>query len=110
MFFRGFLLLALLSSVQAQTNFTIEQILSSPFPSGLTAAKSGNRVAWVFDSKGVRNVWVAEGADFASTARQVTHYNADDGMPIASLKLTPEGKTILFARGSELNEEKESAN
>ena len=107
---RVLLLLTLLPTVHAQPTFTLEQILSSPFPSGLTAAKSGNRVAWVFDSKGVRNVWVAEGADFASTARQVTHYNADDGMPIASLKLTPDGKTILFARGSELNEEKESAN
>src|SRR5438067_2693746 len=110
MFLRILVFLVLLPTIQAQTKFTVEQILSSPFPSGLTAAKSGNRVAWVFDSKGVRNVWVADGPDFAATARQITHYTADDGMPIASLKLTPDGKTILFARGSELNEEKESAN
>src|SRR5438477_13125657 len=88
------------TTTHPQTKFTVEQILSSPFPSGLTAAKSGNRVAWVFDSKGVRNVWVADGPDFAATARQITDYNADDGMPIASLKLTPDGKTILFVRGS----------
>src|SRR5437016_14622580 len=96
---RVLLLLTLLPTVHAQTTFTVEQILSSPFPSGLTAAKSGNRVAWVFDSKGVRNVCVAECADFASTARQVTHYNADDGMPIASRKLTPHGRTIRLPPG-----------
>src|SRR5215470_16626592 len=104
MLLRLLLLFALVPAASAQANFTVEQVLSSPFPSGLTAAKSGSRVAWIFDAKGVRNVWVADGPDFAKSARQVTHYNADDGMPIASLKLTPDGKTIVFARGSELND------
>jgi Tol biopolymer transport system component len=67
-------------------------------------------VAWVFNAKGVRNVWVAEGPDFVHTARQVTHYSADDGQPIASLRLTPDGKTVLYALGSELNDAQESAN
>jgi len=94
----------------AQSPFTIEQVMSSPFPSELVAAAQGSRVAWVFDSKGVRNVWVADSPDFAHTARQVTHYTADDGQPIASLRLTPDGKTALYALGSELNGEQESAN
>ena len=93
----------------AQSPFTLEQVLSSPFPTGLTAA-SGSRVAWVFDAKGVRNVWVADGPDFAHTARQVTQYTADDGQPIASLRLTPDGKTVVYALGSELNASQESAN
>ncbi len=42
--------------------------------------------------------------------RQLTHYSADDGQPIASLRLTPDGKTVLYALGSELNEAQESAN
>ncbi len=90
-------------------SFTLEQVLSSPFPSELTAAKHGSRVAWVFDAKGQRNVWVADGSDFTRTARQVTHYTSDDGQPIASVKLTPDGQTILYARGTELNEQGESA-
>jgi dipeptidyl aminopeptidase/acylaminoacyl peptidase len=90
-------------------SFTVEQVLSSPFPSELTAAKQGARIAWVFDAKGERNVWVADGPDFARTARQVTHYAGDDGQPIASLRLTPDGKSVLYARGSELNEQQESA-
>ncbi len=84
--------------------------MSPPFPMELVVASLGSRVAWVFNSKGVRNVWVAEGPDFIHTARQLTHFRADDGQPIASLRLTPDGKTALFAQGSELNEAQESAN
>ena len=84
--------------------------MSSPFPSELVAAIHSNRVAWVFDAKGVRNIWVADGPDFAHTARQLTHFTADDGQPIASLKLTPDGKTALYALGTELNDAQESAN
>jgi dipeptidyl aminopeptidase/acylaminoacyl peptidase len=40
----------------------------------------------------------------------VTHYSADDGQPIASLRLTPQGNTVLYVLGSELNEAQESAN
>ncbi len=55
-------------------------------------------------------MWVADGPDFAHSARQVTHYTADDGQPIASLRLTSDGKTVLYALGSELNDAQESAN
>lgn len=94
----------------AQTPFTLEQVMSSSFPSELVAAEHSNRVAWVFDSKGVRNVWVADAPDYAGSARQITHYKNDDGQPIASLRLTPDGKTAVYALGSELNDSGESAN
>jgi len=94
----------------AQGGFTLEQVLSSPFPSELVAAKHSNRVAWVFDMRGLRNVWVADGPDFAHSARQATHYSMDDGQPIASLELTPDGKTVVYAVGTELNDAQESAN
>src|SRR6266581_5943653 len=87
-------------AVSAQSPFTLEQVLSSPFPGELVAAQHGSRVAWVFDTKGVRNVWVSDGPDFARTARQLTHYRADDGQPIASLRLTTDGKTVVYALGS----------
>ena len=97
-------------AARAQSSFTVEQVLSSPFPSELVAAQQGSRVAWVFDAKGVRNVWVADGPDFVHTARQLTRYTADDGQPIAGLRLTPDGKTVVYALGSELNDAQESAN
>ena len=94
----------------AQAPFTLEQVMGSPFPTELVTAAHGSRVAWVFDAKGLRNVWVADGPDFSRTARPVTRYTADDGQPIASLRLTPDGKTIVYALGSELNDAQESAN
>jgi dipeptidyl aminopeptidase/acylaminoacyl peptidase len=104
------LLISLLCLAQKRPSFTIEQIMSSPFPSELTAATQGSRIAWVFDAKGARNVWIADAPDYTKSARQVTHYNDDDGQPIASLRLTSDGKTAVYARGSELNEDaKQSA-
>jgi len=79
--------------------------MSSPFPTNLVAAEHANvnngRIAWVFAARGERNVWVADAPNFE--ARQVTHYVGDDGMPIAALKLTPDGRTVVYARGSEAN-------
>jgi dipeptidyl aminopeptidase/acylaminoacyl peptidase len=104
------LILGSTTAVSAQSPFALEQLMSSHFPSELVAATHGSRVAWVFNAKGVRNVWVADGPDFVRSTRQVTHYSADDGQPIASLRLTPDGRTALYALGSELNESQESAN
>src|SRR5947209_1804477 len=89
-------------------SFTIEQVLSAPFPYGLTSASHAPRVAWVFDNKGERNIWVAGSPDFVP--RQVTHDTGDDGQQIASVRLTPDGKTVVYARGSEVNKEGTSAN
>ena len=88
--------------------FTIEQVLSAPFPSGLTSSSHTPRVAWIFDNKGERNIWVADAPDFVP--RQVTHYTGDEGQQIASVRLSPDGKTIAYARGTELNREGTSAN
>ena len=94
------LLLAVLAPAQSRS-FTVEQVLSSPYPTGLTAASQANRIAWVFNSKGERNVWVADAPSF--DARQITDYQGDDGQDIAALALTPDGKTAVYIRGSELN-------
>src|SRR5437899_2834036 len=98
----------LLSALCLGESFTIEQVLSAPFPYGLTGASHAPRVAWVFDNKGERNVWVADAPDFVP--RQVTHYKGDDGQPIVSVRLTPDGKTVVYARGSEVNKAGTSAN
>ena len=107
--FAGAILFALLVAAMPTLGqgFTVTQALSYPYPYGLTAAAHGERIAWVFNLRGARNVWVADGPDFS--AHQVTHYTGDDGMPIASLRLTADGKTIVYARGSETNGQGEVA-
>jgi dipeptidyl aminopeptidase/acylaminoacyl peptidase len=91
-----------------KSGFTVEQVMSSPFPTALTSAAKANRIAWVFDSRGERNVWVADAPDF--TGKQVTHYQGDDGQDIFAVKLTPDGKTVVYARGSEVSSEGHVAN
>src|SRR5437773_852536 len=89
-------------------SFTIEQVLSAPFPYGLTSASHAPRVAWIFDNKGERNIWVADAPGFVP--RPVTHYTGDEGQQIASVRLSPDGKAIVYARGTELNKQETSAN
>jgi dipeptidyl aminopeptidase/acylaminoacyl peptidase len=106
-------LLLAAASVAQKTNlskpgFTLEQVMSSPFPTALTSAAKANRIAWVFNSRGERNVWIADAPDFAG--RQITHYQGDDGQDIFAVKLTPDGKTVVFARGSEVSSEGHVAN
>jgi dipeptidyl aminopeptidase/acylaminoacyl peptidase len=88
--------------IAAAQKFTLEQVLSSPFPTNLVAAQRSGRVAWIFNSRGARNVWIADGPGFA--ARPLTHYTADDGEALAALAITPDGRSVVFARGTENNE------
>ena len=87
-------------SAKAQ-DFTIEQALSAPFNSELSAAPKGNRVAWLANQQGSRNLWVAELARAASAARALTHYDADDGVEISGITWTPEGDRVLYVRGGD---------
>src|SRR5262245_14000825 len=88
-------------SAQQNNGFTLQQVLSSPFPTDLVAAPTGERIAWVFDAEGKRNVWVAEGPDFK--ARQLTQYNSDDGQEITELSFTRDGKWLVYVRGGNEN-------
>lgn len=84
-------------AAQGAAPFGVEQILSAPFPSELVAAPSGARVAWVFDDRGVRNVWVADGPAFAG--RRLTTYQHDDGQEITGLAFSPDGAAVVYVRG-----------
>jgi dipeptidyl aminopeptidase/acylaminoacyl peptidase len=101
----GFTLVALfLLAIPAATqSFTLEQVLSSPFPSDPTVSKRGDKIAWAFDAQGKRNVWVAEAPAF--DARQLTQYNQDDGQELSDLTFSPNATFIAYVRGGEENEQ-----
>jgi N-acyl-D-aspartate/D-glutamate deacylase/Tol biopolymer transport system component/fermentation-respiration switch protein FrsA (DUF1100 family) len=84
-------------SARQNSGFTLEQVLSSPFPSDMVAAPVGERIAWFFDAQGKRNIWVAEGPDFK--ARQLTQYNDDGGQELTDLSFTRDGKWLVYVRG-----------
>lgn len=83
----------------ATDSFTLEQIKSYPFPNELTAASTGSRIAWAFNEKGSRNVWVAEGPEFK--ARKLTNYAMDDGQELTSLSISADGKYVVYVRGGD---------
>lgn len=84
--------------INAQS-FTMEQIKSYPFPTELTTAATGSRIAWAFDERGLRNVWVAEGPDFK--ARRLTNYRMDDGQELTSLSISADGNYVVYVRGGD---------
>ncbi|MGE5801236.1 MAG: S9 family peptidase [Gemmatimonadota bacterium] len=80
-------------------SFTLPQVRSYPYPTELTAAASGARIAWAFNEQGRRNIFVAEGPDFA--ARQLTRHEIDDGQELTSVLLSPDGRWVVYVRGGD---------
>src|SRR5690242_12911854 len=95
---------AVATATAQQPSFTIDAALSAPFPSGLTAAAAGSRVAWIFDAEGSRNIWISEpGANGTFSSRQLTRYTGDVGVELGSLAWSFDGKALVFERGGEPN-------
>lgn len=92
-------LLVASTSANAQTALTIENVRSYGFPQHLTTAPTGARVAWAINEQGRRNIYVAEGPDYA--ARKLTAYGRDDGQELTSVTLSADGQWVVFVRGGE---------
>ncbi len=92
----------------ASSSFTIDQVMSAPFASNLVAAPAGNRVAWLLNEGGRRNIWIAEAPNWKG--RRVTNFNADDGQDIADFAWAPDGSYLLFARGGDFENGGENPN
>ena len=100
---------ALATGARAQSAFTLEQVLSAPFPSEVTAARGpAGRVAWVTLMRGERSVWVANLA--TGRASRVANFPRDDGQDVTSLDLSRDGLTIAFVRGEGYNNQRENPN
>src|SRR5215813_3112068 len=81
-------------ATRAQGKFTLEQVMSAPFPDGLVAARNANRIAWTLDEQGKRNIWVAEAPDFK--ARRLTSYSQDDGQEISDIQFSDDANAIVY--------------
>ncbi|UCG27442.1 MAG: PD40 domain-containing protein, partial [Bacteroidales bacterium] len=94
------ILLTLPSLSPAQTgSFTMEEVKSYPFPTGLAAAGSGTHIAWTFNEEGLRNIYIAEGPDFQP--RKITNYPYDDGQELSNISLSADGQWIVYIRGGD---------
>jgi len=81
-------------------SFTLEQVLSAPFPADLVAAPGGGKVAWMLNEHGARNVWMAAAPDYKGV--RLTSYTEDDGQDVGQLAWTPDGHAVVYVRGGDL--------
>jgi dipeptidyl aminopeptidase/acylaminoacyl peptidase len=86
----------------------IEDILSSPFPSSLISADGKDRIAWVFNEQGMRNIWTADGPEYKP--RKITKYQEDDGQELGSLSFSNDAEHIVYVRGGDPNSKQEYPN
>jgi dipeptidyl aminopeptidase/acylaminoacyl peptidase len=90
-----------LASQTHDAGFTIEQIMSPAFPYGLVGAKHADRVAWMEDERGMRNVYTAAAPDFKRV--RITAVTQDDAVDLQSVQLSDDGSVAVFVRGHTAN-------
>jgi dipeptidyl aminopeptidase/acylaminoacyl peptidase len=88
--------------------YTLEQVLAFAFPSNVVSAPTGERIAWLANDRGQRNVWVAEAPGWEP--RQLTPYDRDDGRDLSALQFLPDGRRLIYLRGHGANMDGEVAN
>ena len=81
---------------------SIEQYLSAPFASELSTAPGGGKVVWLLNERGARNLWVAAAPDYKG--RRLTSYKEDDGQDLGMIQWTPDGRSIVYVRGGNLEQ------
>jgi dipeptidyl aminopeptidase/acylaminoacyl peptidase len=95
-----YLAAVLFASAAGAKTFTLEQVLSAPFPSELIAAPGGGKVAWLLNERGARNIWIAAAPDYKGV--RLTSYNSDDGQDIGQLHWTSDARAVVYVRGGDL--------
>jgi dipeptidyl aminopeptidase/acylaminoacyl peptidase len=80
---------------------TIAQYLKPGLPLELVSARKADRVAWISYEAGLRNVFTAVAPAF--TPVRVTSFMKDDGVDLTTLRISDDGSTVAFVRGSAPN-------
>ena len=80
---------------------TMAQFMSAGYPLELVAAKKADRIAWISNDKGLRNVYTASAPGFRAV--RVTSFMKDDGVDTTQLSISDDGTTVSFTRGHGIN-------
>lgn len=94
------ILFCLTANIPAQpAPFTLTQVMGFSFPDNLVAGPVGGQIAWAANTRGQRNVMVAEAPRYQP--KRVTNYLEDDGQELSGLQWTPDGKRLVYVRGGD---------
>ncbi|OGD20284.1 MAG: hypothetical protein A2W03_04330 [Candidatus Aminicenantes bacterium RBG_16_63_16] len=88
-------------TAQPKGAFTLEQVLSAPYPTNLVSARDADRIAWMFNAEGARNVWTAAAPDY--TPVRLTGYAKDEVFQISDVAITRDGSLVVYVRGGNPN-------
>ena len=75
----------------------LEAFLSYPFVNDIVGNQHNESFAWLEMRNGVRAVWIAEGP--SAKPRLLYSSESDDGMELANLSWSGDGKVLAWSRG-----------
>jgi len=99
-----FVFIVFFFSAVAQT--AVEPFISFPMASNLAVSADGQKLAWLYNDRGARNIFVRMNGQ----NKQLTNYPDDDGQEISEINFTSDGSTLLYVRGGAPNTSGESPN
>jgi dipeptidyl aminopeptidase/acylaminoacyl peptidase len=77
--------------------YDIRELLDVAYPTDLVSAARAERIAWIANEAGARNVWTASAPDFRP--QRLTNGTADDGQELSQLQLSADGAVAVWVRG-----------
>ncbi len=80
---------------------TVRQFLSPASPLEVAAAAKVDRVAWIAFEEGRRNAYTAAAPAFAPI--RLTSFLEDDGVAMSDIRISDDGGTVVFVRGTAPN-------
>jgi dipeptidyl aminopeptidase/acylaminoacyl peptidase len=80
-----------------KASYDIRDLLDVPYPTELVSAPRAERIAWISNEAGARNVWTASAPDFVP--QRLTNGTADDGQGLSQLQLSADGAVAVWVRG-----------
>ncbi len=86
-------------ALPAPATFSLEQVLSYPFPDSIVGDAQGTAIAYVLDRQGVRSLWYAHAPDY--TPRQLFVSNGDDGQELSDVAISTDGTHVVYVRGGD---------
>jgi dipeptidyl-peptidase-4 len=78
-----------------------QQFLSPASPLEVVSARKVDRVAWIAFEEGRRNAYTAAAPGFAPV--RLTNFTKDDGVDMSGIRISADGSTVVFVRGSAPN-------
>jgi len=80
-----------------------QRFLSPASPQEVVAARKVDRIAWVDFAEGRRNAYTAAAPSF--TPVRLTNFTKDDGIEMSDVRISDDGSTVIFLRGTTPNRE-----